>query len=187
MFDLADCADKRVGLPWKFLLLAVINWSHRSLRTAAVYYIVSWPPFTSIWSYSYLIACCFLFLRLPVLYTVFECAYWVICWVAAIAASRWTNLCLRCRSVSLGGAWVEAPVVRLDSDSIAPGSCVSAAMTCCGGKVRKMITKRSGNSWRLYSYLQVKMKWVTANMHFQFKLNPAAYSCRGFQWSCDLE
>jgi hypothetical protein len=57
--------------------------------------------------------------------------------------------------------------------------------------VRKMITKRSGKCWRLYSELQVKMEWVAADMHVQFELNPAAYwctayNCRVFQWSRDF-
>jgi hypothetical protein len=58
-------------------------------------------------------------------------------------------------------------------------------MACCRN-MKSMITKGSGNCWRLYSELQVKMEWVTANLHVQFKLNSAAYSCRGFQQSRDF-
>jgi len=40
---------------------------------------------------------------------------------------------------------------------------------------RKMITKWSGKSWGIYSWLQVIMEWVTANMWVLLKMNPAAY------------
>jgi len=116
----------------------------------------------------------------------FKCASWVMFSVATIAASRWTNWCLRCCWVSPRGALREAPVVRLDSAPIAPGGSVSGSMACCCRIVRKMMTKRSGKCWRLSSELQVKMEWVNANLHVQFKLNPAVYSRRGFQRSRDF-
>ena len=172
---------------WGFLLWAAINWLHSSLHTPAVHYIVSWPPSTLKWSYWHLIACCFFFLLRPALSTVLKYASWVIFLVAAIAVLRSTTQSLGCCCVSPGGSLVEVSVVQLDSDPIAPGWCVSGGMTCCCGKVRKMIMKRSGKSWRLYSYLEIKMEWVTANLHLQFKLNPAAYRCRGFQWYCNLQ
>jgi len=106
--------------------------------------------------------------------------------VATNAASRWTNWWLRCCWVSPGGALCEVPVVRLNSAPIAPGGSVSGAMACYCRIVRKMITKRSAKCWRLYCELQVKMEWVTANLHVQFKLNPAVYRCRGFQRSRDF-
>jgi len=159
------------------------NWSRSSLRTPAVRYIVSWPSSTRIWIDSHPIACGFLFFLLPVLRTFFKCVSWVIFSVATIAACQWTNWCLHCCCASPSGALCEAPVVRLDSAPIAHGGSVSGAMACCCRNVRKMITKRSGKCWRLYSELQVKMEWVTANLHVQFELNPAAYSCRGFQRS----
>jgi len=55
---------------------------------------VSWPSFALTWIYSLPIACCFLFLLLPVLQTIFKCASWVIFLVATLAALRWTNCCL---------------------------------------------------------------------------------------------
>jgi len=164
-----------------------MNWSHSSLRTPAVRYTVSWPLSTSRWIDSHPIACFFRSLRLPALRTIFKWASWVIFSVAIVAALQWTKWCLRCCCVTPGGAVFEAPVVRLHSAWIAPSWSISGVMTCCCGMVRKTITKSSGKSWRLYSYLQVKMELVTANLHLQFKLNPAAYSCRGFQRSCDLE
>jgi len=43
---------------------------------------------------------------------------------------------------------------------------------------RKMITNQSGKSWEIYSSLQVKIKLVTANMHFLLMINPAVYDSR---------
>jgi len=122
----------------------------------------------------------------------YNCVSWVIFSVATIAASRWTNWCLCCCCVSLCGALFEGCVVWLVSAPIAPAWSISGAMPCRYGLVRKIITKRSGKSWRLYSNLQVKMERVTANLHLQFKLNPAAYSCtayscRGSWRSSDLQ
>ena len=57
---------------------------------------------------------------------------------------------------------------------------------CCCRMVRKMITNRSERSWRFYSQLQVQMERLTANLHLQFKLNPAGYRCRAFQRSRNL-
>ena len=164
--------------PGGFPLWPAINWSHSSLCTLAVHYIVSQPPATAIWSYLHPIACCFLFLLCPVLRTAFKCALWVILLVATIAASRWTKWYLRCCCISAGGALDEVPVVQLDSDAIELGWGVCVAMTCCCRKVRKMIMKRSGKSWGIYRYLQVKIESVTTNLLVLFKMNPAAYSCR---------
>jgi len=59
-------------------------------------------------------------------------------------------------------------------------------MACFCRNLRKIITKRSGKCWRLYSELQVKMEWVTAYLHVQCRPNPVAYSSRGWQWSRDF-
>jgi len=166
-------------------LRELINSSRSSLRTTAVRYIPRWPWFAQIWIDSHPIACYFLFLRLPVLHTFFKCVSWLLFSVASIAASRWTNGCLHCCGVLPSGALRETPVVRIDSASIAPGGSLSGAMACDCRNVRKMIKKRSGKCWRLYSVLQVNMEWVTANLHVRFKRNPAAYSCRRFQRSRD--
>jgi len=139
---------------------------------------VSQPLSTSISSDSNPIAYCFAFLCGPVLRTIFECASWVIFSVAAIAVVRWPNWCLHYSYLSAGGALDEAPVIRLHSNPIARGWGACGAMTCSCGMLRKIITKRNGKSWGIYRYLQVQMKWVTANFHLLFKLNPAAYSCK---------
>jgi len=162
----------------RFPLWAAINWSCSSLRTAAVHYMVNPPLSTSIWSYSHPIACCFLFFLCPLLRTSFRCASGVLFSVAAIATSRWSNWCLRCCCVSAGGALDKASVVRLYSNRIAAGWGACWAMTCCCGKVRKMIMKRSGKSRGLYRYLQVQKQLVTAKLHVLFKLDPARYSCK---------
>ena len=123
--------------------------------------------------------------------TFFECASWVIFVLATIALLRWTNWCLCCCCVSLSEELFKAPAVGLDLAQIASSGSVSGAMVCCCRNARKMITKRIGKCWRLYSELQVKMEWVTANLHVEFELNTAAYSCtayscRRFQQSCDF-
>jgi len=151
MFSFPDCADKCLGRPWRFHVTAAMNWSCSSLYSSAVGYTVSWPSSTLIWIYSHPIACYFWCLLLPVIHTMFTWASWVIFAVATITASQWTNWCLRGCCVSPSGAFCELPVVRLDSASITPGWGISGTMTCCCGMVRKMITKRSGKSWRLYS------------------------------------
>jgi len=152
----------------------------------AVLYILSWPSSTQIWFDSHPITCCWLLFSRPVLGSILKCASWVVFSVATIAASQWTNWCLHCCCVSPSGSLCAAPVVRLDSAPIAPGGSVSGAMACCCRNVKIIITKRSRKCWRLYSELQLKMEWVTANLHVRFKLNPAAYICRGFQRSQDF-
>jgi len=151
MFNFTDCVDKCLGQPWRFQVRAAMNWSHSFLCTPAVWYIVSWPPSTSIWIDSRPIWCCLSFLLLPVLRTIVSSASWVIFSVTTIVPLQWTNWCLRCCCVSPGRALVEAPVVRLDLAPITPGWNVSGAMTCCCRMVRKMIMKRSGKYWRFYS------------------------------------
>jgi hypothetical protein len=142
MFNSVDCVDKCLCRPWRFPLREVINWSHSSLRTRAVRYILISPSSTQICIDSHLIACCFLFLLLPVVGTFFQCASRVIFLVATHAALWWTNWCLRCCCVSLRGALLETPVVRLDSTRSAPRGTVSGAMACGCRNVRRMITER---------------------------------------------
>ena len=38
--------------------------------------------------------------------------------------------------------------------------------------------KRSGKSWGINCLLQVKMEWVTGNLHDLIRMNAAVYSCR---------
>jgi len=117
-----------------FPLLGGINWSCSSQCTPAVHHIVRWWPSTLIWIRSHPMACCLIVLCPPGLRTNVNCATWVIVSVVAVAASRWTELCLHCCSVSAGGAVDQAPVVRLDSDRLTAGCGVCGATPCCCGK-----------------------------------------------------
>jgi hypothetical protein len=67
------------------MLRAVINWSCCSLSKQAVHYLVSWWPFTMVWIYSHPTACCFWFMLLSVLQTIYKFASWVLFWVAILA------------------------------------------------------------------------------------------------------
>jgi len=116
-----------------FHLQAAILWSHSSLCTPDVHYIVSWWPSTLKWIDSHLIECLFLYLLLLGLQTFWKCTFWGIFWVTALAALRWTNWCLHCYFVPAGGALNEAPVGRLDSDRLTPCWGVCGAIICrCG-------------------------------------------------------
>jgi len=115
-----------------FPLRAAMNSLHNSLQTPAVRYTVYLPLITSIWIYSHPTACCFLFLLLPVLRTIFKCASWVICLVAASAASRWANMCLRSWCVPRMSVFV-VPLANLPVfDLLSPGGggCVSMMCWC---------------------------------------------------------
>jgi len=152
----------------------MIYWSHRSLCTPAVPYILSWPWSTQICIDSHPIRCYFLLLLLLVLCTLFKCASLLTCSVATIAALQCMDWCLRCCCVPGSGALREQPVVQIDLAPIGPGAIVLGAMPCCCRNVRKISTKWSGKCWRLCSDLQVKMEWVTANMDIECKPNAAA-------------
>ena len=130
-----------------FPLHVAMNWSRCSSRTPAVRYIICWFPCTSIQLHLHPIACCFLFLLLPVLQTICNCASRVIYLVAAFAASQWTKWCLRCSWVSGGGVFDETAIILLDSVLLSPfhGSC--GAMICCCGSAEMMMMKQSGKSW----------------------------------------
>jgi len=93
---------------------------------------VNWEPFTSIWIYSHLTTSCFLFLLLTVICTMFKCASWVICLVAALAALRWTNWCLHSCCVKISDVFDVAPTNQLDFDLLSPGwgGCVSMMCWC---------------------------------------------------------
>ena len=117
-----------------FRLQGAINWSRSSQCTPAVQYIVSLVPSTLVWIHSHPKECCMLFLLLPVLRTIFKCASRVISAAAALAASWWTHWCPRCCGVWLGGALDAAPVIRLDSDPLAPCRGVCGVMICWSRK-----------------------------------------------------
>jgi len=155
-----------------------MNWSQSSPCTPVIHDIGNWWLSISVWSYSHPIACCFLSQLLLVLCTIFICTSWVRFLVAALEESRWTNWCLRCCCVSVGGELDEALVDRLDWDPLPPGWGVCGDMIDVVEKVRKMITRRSGMSWGIYCLLQLKTEWVRANLHVPLKLKPTSYSSR---------
>jgi len=116
-----------------FQLWAAMNSLRSSLRTPAVRYTVNWPLIASIWIYSHPTACCFLFLPLPVLATIFECASWVIYLVAALEASRGSNLCLRSCWVPRVSVFDEGPANRPVFDPLLAGGGGCVSMMCwCG-------------------------------------------------------
>jgi len=117
-----------------FPLWAPRYWSRSSLRMMAVHYSINWRRSTVIWTYSHPIVCCFLFVLLPVLQTIFKCASWVMFLVATLAASQWTAWCLGCCCVPSSEALNEAPVVSLDSNPLLPVWGVCVVMTCLCGK-----------------------------------------------------
>jgi len=117
---------------WGFLLQVAINSLRSSLRTPAVCYTVNWQPFAWIWIYSHPTAWCFLFLLLPVLRTILKCASWVICLVAALASSWWTNLCLHSYCVARISVFDSVPANQPVFDPLLPcgGDCVSMMCWC---------------------------------------------------------
>jgi len=116
-----------------FPLPAAINSLCSSLRTPAVRYTGNWPPIASIWIHLHPTACCFLSFLLPVLRTIFKCPSWVICLVAALAASRWTNLCLCSCWVPRISLFDVAPANLPVFDPLSPGGGGCVSMMCwCG-------------------------------------------------------
>ena len=115
-----------------FLLLAAIHWSCSAPRTPTVHYMINWQPFTMIWIHSHPCVCGFLFLLLPDLRTMFECASWVICLVAILAQSLWTYWCLHSCCVPTIAVLDVAPANRLDFDPLPPGwgNCISMSCWC---------------------------------------------------------
>jgi hypothetical protein len=115
-----------------FPLRAAMNLLCIALWTPAERYTVNGPPFASIWIYSHVTACCFLFLVLPVLRTIFKCASWVISLVAKLAASWCTNLFLRTCYGPIISVFDVAPANLLVFDPRSPGGggCVSIMCRC---------------------------------------------------------
>jgi hypothetical protein len=96
-----------------FLLGVAIIWTRSFLRTAAVRYMNIWWLFTMVQIYSLLIACCFLLLLQPLLWTIFKCASWVIWLVAALAVSWCINWCLHSCCVPLWGVVRGCPLTAI--------------------------------------------------------------------------
>jgi len=116
-----------------FPLRTTINWSRISRRTAAICYTVNWWLLTAVWRYSHPTGCCFLFVLLPVLRTIFKCSSSVMYLVAASAPSRWTNWCRRSCCVPTSDIFDEASANWPAIDPLGPGWCGCVSMICwCG-------------------------------------------------------
>jgi len=111
----------------RFPIRAAMNVSYSSLCTPTVRYMVNWRPFTMVWRYSHPTVWCFLFMLLPVIWTISNCASWVIFLVAAVAASWCTNWSLRSCCVPMSDLFDKAPANWLHLDPLTPGwrGCVS--------------------------------------------------------------
>ena len=110
-----------MGYIGDFPLWAAINWLHSALHTHTVHYMLNWRLFSMVWIYSHPIACCYLIFLLLVLQMSITYTPWVVCLVAALAASRWTNWCLYSWYVPLSDVLDEAPIDWLESDTVSPG------------------------------------------------------------------
>ena len=117
----------------RFSFQPAIYCSCTSLHTSAVHYTVNWRPFPLIWIYSYPTARYVLFLLLQVLWTTSRCASWVIFLVAVLAASRWTNRCLRSWCVPISEVFDVVSDNPLDSDPLTPGRWGGVSVIHWGG------------------------------------------------------
>jgi len=117
------------GLP----LVASMTLLRRARSTPAVSHTVNWPPFASLWIDPHPTACGFMFLLLPVLQTIFKCASWIICLVAALAASRLTNLYLHSCGVPRISIFDIAPANLPIINPLLPGGRSSVCIMCCCG------------------------------------------------------
>jgi len=133
MFDPSDCANKCLCWPWRFSVMGSNELLTPLSRTLAVCYTVDQWPLSSIQIYTHPTACCFWFLQFPVLRMIVKCASWVIRLVAALAASQWTNWCLRSCWLPLSEVFDVAPANWLDFNPHPPGSVGFVSMVCwCG-------------------------------------------------------
>ena len=134
-----------------FPLWAAIHWSHNSLRTPAVHFIVSSKLSTTIWIYSHRIRSSSVFLLRAVLRMIFNCASWVIFlslyWqccsglTADCIAAAFEQMAHGIKLLSFGLILIRSQLVEL---------CMEPLLAI-GENVRKIMTKRSGKSWRIWS------------------------------------
>jgi len=114
------------GFPW----WEVINWSHSNLCKPVAWCTGNLYLLTTVCINSHPTACCFFFVLLPMLRMIYQCASWVIFWVAALAVSRWTNWCLYSCCVPMSDVFEEAPANRLNLDLLGPGWGDCVYMVC---------------------------------------------------------
>jgi len=153
-----------------FLLRAAINWSNSSLLSPSVCYTVQRWPFSTVWRYSHPTACCILCMLLPVLRTIFNCTFWMISLVAALAVSRWTDRCLYSCCVPKREVSGEAPANRLDLDSLTPGwgGCISMISWCGIGEEDDNEEKREVQRSILLASCQ---NWISSSQHVHYTRN----------------
>ena len=145
----------------------MINWSRSFLRTPALHYIVSWPPYTSMWSDLHLIACSFLLLLRPGSY------FW---WLQLQRRGGLTGVCVA--AVSQPGAhsmkcpWSGSIRIQSPQAEVFVEPWLAVVET-----VRKVIPK-NGKSWGIYGKLQVTMEWMTVDLYVLLMIYPTADSYR---------
>jgi len=130
MVDFADCVDRCLGRPRMFSVTGRDELVTGCLWIPAVYYMVSWSSFTLIWIYPHPVASCFLFLLHLVLWTIFQCASWVIFLVATLARLWWTNWCLHSCCVPESDVLGIMPVDPPGSVPFSPGWGIWVAISC---------------------------------------------------------
>ena len=117
------------GFQWR----APIKWSHSSWHTPVVCIMITWRSLTMVWTDSHPTACLLLLVLLSVLQRILKCVSWVLFLGAALAASHWTNWCLRSCCVPISDVFDEASANRLDMDLLWPAWDGCVLMICwCG-------------------------------------------------------
>ena len=146
-----------------FPLCAGIYRSRSFHFTPTVYDLIGRQSSASISIYSHQIVCCVIFSVLLVLLTIIKCVYTNIFSMATFAESGWCMWYLHYSNVSVGGILDKAPIILLDSDPLMNCWVVCRSTICwCGSEeeddnenkwevLGKMIMKRSGKSWGIYS------------------------------------
>jgi len=133
MFDFVHCIDKGLGQSLRFpgtgskeLMTSLSLYTRSTVRGQ----LTAVDPFRIL---SHPILWFFLFLLLPVWWTILQCASWVNVSVAALAASWWPNWYRRCCCVPESDLLEEVLIDPLDLDLRSLCWGVSIAMVrCCG-------------------------------------------------------
>ena len=141
-----------------FPLRAAMDLLCSFLQTPTVHYMVNWQPFASMWIYSHPTACRSMFLLPPVLQTTFKCASWVICLMPTLAASLWTNFCLRSCCVPRISVFHVAPAELPVFDPRSPGDGGCLSIMCWCGIGEEDDNGGSGKRWGLNFELHVRME-----------------------------
>jgi len=128
MFNFSDWVDKCLHQPEGFPLRAAITWSSSTVCIPALNYVVSYLPSTLIWINSHPITCCWIFMLLIALWTVFKYPFSVMICVVVLVVQQWTNGCLGGYCDSADGALHKAQLSRLNLELPPPSWCVLGAI-----------------------------------------------------------